>query len=139
MAEYATAAEFEIYVEDGTVDWTTLNAADLEKLLQAAQRDVDRYLRNWGIVESNGWRFGLPKTTNQKRLTAEQVVSLSRITCARAEYRFHMGNQFFARDQRQSANGPHFSVQGKLDRIGPKVREELTASGMWLNFTRATV
>jgi len=139
VASYATAAEYEAYVEDGTVDWTTTSASNLEKLLVAAERDVDIYLRHWGAPEANGLVFGLPKTTNEKRLTAAQADSLMRITCARAEYRFAMGPEFFLHDQRKGSSGPDFSTQGKLDRVGPKVREELVRSNMALRFGRAVV
>jgi len=139
VAEYATIVEFEAFEEDGTQDWTTTDAAALEKLLVAAQRDVDVYLRHWGAPEANGLVFGSPKTTNQKRLTAAQVDALMRITCARAEYRLAMGPEFFRHDQRRGSSGPDFSTQGKLDRVGPKVREELARSNMALRFGRAVV
>jgi hypothetical protein len=139
MAEYATAAEFESFEEDGTQDWTTDDPVALEKLLATAQRDVDGYLRHWGAPEANGFVFGSPKTTNPKRLTAAQVDSLMRITCARAEYRLAMGPEFFRHDQRKGSSGPDFSTQGTLDRVGPRVREELARSSMALRFGRAVV
>ena len=131
MATYALAAEYEAFVEDGTVDWTTTSAPNLEKLLAAAERDVDRYLRPyWSPVEGTTLLFGSPKTTNEQGLTAAQVAALSRITCARAEYRALKGAAFFAEDERESVEGPDFSFSGKLDRVGPRVREHLRRSGL---------
>jgi len=130
VASYSTVAEFEAYVEDGTVDWTTTSASNLEKLLAAAERDVDRYLRPyWSRIEGTTL-FGSPKTTNEQGLTTAQVAALSRITCARAEYRALKGAVFFAEDERSSVSGPDFNVSGKLDKIGPKVRDELRDSGL---------
>ena len=131
MATYATADEFTSYVEDGTVDWTTTSAPNLEKLLAAAERDVDAWLAPfWGETEANGRLFGSPKTTNEKALTAGQVRKLTDLTCARAEYRALKGATFFAEDERESVEGPDFSFSGKLDRVGPKVREHLRRSGL---------
>lgn len=131
MASYALAAEYEAYVEDGTVDWTTTSTANLEKLLAAAERDVDRYLRPyWPMIEGTTLLFGSPKTTNEQGLTAAQGAALSRITCARAEYRALKGAVFFAEDERSSVSGPDFNVSGKLDKVGPKVRDELRDSGL---------
>jgi len=131
VAAYALAAEYEAYVEDGTVDWTTTSAPNLEKLLAAAERDVDRYLRPyWSPIEGTTLLFGSPKTTNEQRLTAFQVRKLSDLTCARAEYRALKGSVFFAEDERSSVSGPDFNVSGKLDKVGPKVRDELRDSGL---------
>ena len=131
MASYALVAEYESYVEDGTVEWTTTSATNLEKLLAAAERDVDRYLRPyWLPIEGTTPLFGSPKTTNEQGLTTAQVAALSRITCARAEYRALKGAVFFAEDERSSVSGPDFNVSGKLDKIGPKVRDELRDSGL---------
>jgi hypothetical protein len=128
---YATKAEWLAYTDDGTAATPTLSDPNLEKLLAAAERDVDRYLRPyWTRIEGTTLLFGLPKTTNQQRLTAAQVAALSRITCARAEYRALKGSVFFAEDERSSVSGPDFNVSGKLDKIGPKVRDELRDSGL---------
>lgn len=123
---YATKADFLAYVEGATVT----DDAVLNRLLVRAEEDVDAYLWNWGRLESNGRRFGHPKTTNEKALTPQQVTALTRITCARAEYRQIMGEDFFRRSQYSAVSGPDFSTQGQLDRVGPKVREEIARSGL---------
>lgn len=131
MAIYCTTAEFGAFLDDGAQDWTTTSEANLEKLLAAAERDVDAWLAPfWGETEANGRLFGSPKTTNEKKLTAGQVRKLADLTCARAEYRYLKGSQFFAEDQRESVRGPDFSFSGKLDRVGPKAREHLRRSGL---------
>lgn len=131
MAAYCTTAEFVSFIEDGTVEWTTTSEANLEKLLAAAERDVDAWLAPfWGETEANGRLFGSPKTTNEKALTAGQVRKLTDLTCARAEYRALKGSTFFAEDERDSVDGPDFSYSGKLDRVGPKAREHLRRSGL---------
>ena len=137
VAFYCDPEEFESFVEDGTTDWTTTSPANLEKLLAAAERDIDGYLAPWwGELESNGRLFGSPKTTNEKGLTPSQVRKLSELTCARAEYRALMGSEFFVRDQREIVGGPDFNTTGKLDPVGPKTRELLRRSGLT---RRATV
>lgn len=63
-------------------------------------------------------------------LNANQQLYLANATAAQVEYRFSMGEAFFVRPQYQSVRGPDFSYQGKLPMIGPKVRRELTNTGL---------
>lgn len=126
---YATKAEFLAYAEGIAV--TDDNA--LKRRLYRAEEEVDDYLRHQRgdlieVAPGVFRRFGSPKTTNERNLTTAEIVSLSRITCARAEYRAIMGDAFFRQDQYESTTGPDFSTSGKLDRIGPRVKEELARS-----------
>jgi hypothetical protein len=126
MAEaYATTKDFEDYVEG----WETEDAGTLERVLERASRDVDRYVGAAWPVESNGMRFG-DLGENPKKLTADQIESLTRATCAQAEYRIEKGEDWFVHDQYKSANGPDFATVGKLSRYGPKMRDELKYTGL---------
>lgn len=71
-------------------------------------------------------------------LAPRQITALNRATCAQAEYRYDMGPQFFRRSQFSSVSGPVFNTQGKLPLIGPKVRRELTQSGLVMVGARAS-
>jgi len=63
-------------------------------------------------------------------LQPSQRYQLTRATCAQAEYRDRMGEDFFIKAQYQQVTGPEFTTQGKLPIIGPKVRRELNGSGL---------
>lgn len=123
-ATYITQAEFEAYA-----DWQTGTEADLLKVLQRAERDIDGIVGPWPY-QSNGMRFGEPKTTNTAGLDANQKAALTRAVAAQAEYRLEMGEEFFVRAQRARSKGPDFEVEGELPYIGPKVWHELTGSGL---------
>ena len=115
-ASYATPTD----VRDFTLnaDLIALDDDELLKRIIAAEPDVDRAV-GFYAVRDNGRRFD-PLTMTQRDGRA-----LARATAAQVEYRFVMGEDFFTRDQHASVNGPEFSVQGRLARIGPKVYEEL--------------
>lgn len=123
-ATYITQAEFEAYA-----DWQTGTEADLLKVLQRAERDVDGIVGPWPY-QANGLRFGAPKTTNEAALTDPQKDALMRATAAQAEYRLEMGERFFVKAQRQRVKGPDFETEGELPYIGPKVWHELEGSGL---------
>jgi hypothetical protein len=129
---YANRTDFEAYVEG----WVTDNSSALDRLLERAERQIDQYVGPYGI-QANGLKFGAPKTTNELGLSDGQVEALKRATCAQAEYRWYMGDEFFARDQHSSTSGPDFSTTGSLSRIGPKAREELLGSGLIVTGARA--
>lgn len=68
-----------------------------------------------------------------------QVDALRRATCAQAEYRDQMGEDFYIRAQYASVTGPEFTTTGRLPLIGPKVRRELNGSGLIQYSARAVV
>lgn len=112
-------------VRDFTLDEAliALDDAELAKRIAAAESDVDRAV-GFYAVRDDGRRFD-PQTMTQRDSQA-----LARATSAQVEYRFVMGEDFFTRDQYASVNGPEFSTQGKLARIGPKVYEELQSGSL---------
>lgn len=71
-------------------------------------------------------------------LEPKQVRMLTRATCAQAEYRQMMGANFFIRAQFDDVSGPVFKTTGKLPLVGPKVRRELTQSGLLLIHARSS-
>lgn len=118
MPTYATVSDFEDYSED----WTTTDPAKLEKIIEAAERDVDRILPYQGARPDSQML-----KIDPAQLGARDKDALMRATCAQAEYRIQMGAAFFRKAQHQSVSGPQFSTQGTLPRIGPKVTEELAS------------
>lgn len=70
-------------------------------------------------------------------LNENQVMFLANGTSAQVEYRMAMGEPFFIRGQYDSVRGPDFTTQGKLPRLGPKVRVELAQSGLLWSGARA--
>lgn len=68
-----------------------------------------------------------------------QVLALRNATCAQAEYRDQMGEDFYVRAQWDAVHGPEFQTTGKLPIIGPKVHRELQGSGLVQYSARASV
>lgn len=121
MATYATPADLDLYSEGFTVT----DPAAVERELQRAERDVDRLLGYQGQVNA---ATGLK--LDPAALQPYQRDALMRATCAQAEYRIEMGPEFFRRAQHEQVTGPQFTTTGKLPRVGPKVMEELSGSGL---------
>lgn len=124
MATYCTQADFEDYVEG----WVTDDPDALERLLERASRDVDAMVGAW-IREINGSVFG-DLDDNPKGLTDAQKAALARGTCAQAEFRFQMGEEFFARAQYDKVTGPEFSTSGTLPSESPKAIREMQGTGL---------
>lgn len=122
---YVTPEEFAEYVEG----WETDDEAALQRTLNRASYDVDRFVGFAWTVQANGFRFG-DLTENPQGLDVGELTALRRATCAQAEYRIEKGEEFFVHDQHESTSGPDFSTKGKLTRFGPKAREELRYSGL---------
>ncbi|MGI8511399.1 MAG: hypothetical protein ACR2NH_02095 [Solirubrobacteraceae bacterium] len=116
---YATVADLQSYIEGGT----TLDAAALERVLERAERDVDNLLGDYDRDPDTDRKLA-PDT-----LPAHQQRALRRATCAQAEYRIAMGEQFFIEDQFQFVAGPDFQRRGRLGYVGQRVLGELADSG----------
>lgn len=125
MSAYASVEDFENYVEG----WETDDQAALERILERASRDVDRFVGAQYRMQDNGYRFG-DLTVNPQALTQGQIDAVKRSTCAQAEYRITKGEEWFVEDQYEAVSGPDFATKGKLPRFGPKAREELRNSGI---------
>lgn len=131
-ATYALQTDFEQFVEG----WVTDDPDALKRLLERAERDIDQAAGYW-LAETNGLKFGSPLSTNEKHLEAWQVAALTRATCAQAEYRFTMGEDFFVRAQHATERGPDFQVSGKLPWLAPKAKRELDDAGLVISTARA--
>lgn len=70
-------------------------------------------------------------------LSAYDNQKLKDATCAQAEYRNTMGEEFFRRAQWSSVSGPEFKTTGKLPLIGPKVMTELSGTDLVQRGARA--
>lgn len=92
-------------------------------VLQRAEADIDSLaVVGRPVDDTTGLRFD-PDT-----LTAAEVRTLARATCAQAEYRLEMGASFFIRPQHAEVSGPEFTTKGRLGRIGPQTYNELRGS-----------
>jgi hypothetical protein len=124
MPTYATSAELTDYVAD-TPAAASL-PTDLDALLGRAERDVDSIL----ITPVPGGRETTGLRVDPASLPDWQAQALSRATCAQAEYRVTMGEEFFVRAQHDRVYGPDFRTDGQLPHIGPKVERELAGTGL---------
>ncbi len=108
MATYATQADHEAYVEG----WVTDDPAALERILQRAERDIDRVLGPIRPREDTGLKLD-PATD----LTAAQAEALARAVCAQAMHRMTTrgegaGGQIEGAKKR--VKGPDFEVEYEL-------------------------
>jgi hypothetical protein len=118
--DYATVTDFKAY----STLYKDLADAEVTTLLKAATRDIDATVGSTNERQEDGRRFD-PMT-----LSTVDAGVLSRATCAQAEYRKEMGERFFIRPQHAEVSGPDYGTKGKLQRIGPRVWDELAGSGI---------
>lgn len=123
MPTYATAAEVKDYTQ--LVDLAALGDADIDKLIDAAERDVDSAVGHFPIDDGETLKFA-----PISKLDTTQRDTLKRATCAQVEYRYTMGPQFFIRAQRAKTKGPEFETEGALPEFGPGAWRELEGSGL---------
>lgn len=127
-----TYTTYDAFVAYADWDTTSDNQADVEKELERAERDVDNIIFGTKGAGPNGLKWPVVS------LAGWAADALSRAVCAQAEYRLTMGRDFMVRGQFSEMTTPDSTVKGKLPRIGPKVRDELTGSGLLVGMTRLT-
>jgi hypothetical protein len=123
VATYATVADLRAYVLDSGV-LVAHDDPSAERVLQRAERDVDRLLGPYPVL-----------TTGRKRdpvlLTAPQQQALARATCAAAEFRIAMGeDELVGVEDGIAAAGPVTFSKNPITRVAPKALEELAGSGL---------
>ena len=130
MPTYATRADCLAYTEGLVV---TDNAA-FDRLIERAERDVDRVLR----VDHRDGRTGGVKVPDVGELDGRKGEGLTRATCAQVEYRVALGEEALRTRQPKRVSGPEFTVEHATEqdaRSAPKMLEELQRVGL----LRATV
>ncbi len=125
---YTTVGELMNWLADNGHAWTS-TVEELARVIHVAESDIDHAAGIWPM-QANGRKFGDPSGLNEVGLTLNERVSLSRATCAQAEYRLQMGTDFFIEHQRQSASGPDGLEVGKVSKLGPLAQRELITSGL---------
>lgn len=123
MPTYATAADVRAYTQLDALD--ALADADIEKLIDAAERDIDSAVGHFTIEDGQTLKFA-----PISKLDTTQRDTLNRATCAQVEYRHVMGPEFFVRAQHAKVSGPEFSTEGTLPEVGPGAWRELEGSGL---------
>lgn len=116
---YAQVSDYRTYSGD-----TTTSDDDVTRALSRSEANIDNELGAYPLL-----------TTGRKlapsQLPTYQADKLTAATCAQAEYRLTMGEDFFIRGQHASVAGPDYTVQGKLPIVGPKALTELEGSGLY--------
>jgi hypothetical protein len=133
-----------------TTDWALFigpvtDAAAVAKLIERAEDDIDAYVGPY-TLESNGRKFGAPKSTNEKYLTAVQKTALAKATCLQGDYRARLfpggedgidganGAGVFS-----SVSGPDFSYtyagngsggSARPARVSPRAKPLLASAGL---------
>lgn len=126
MATYATVADFEAYVEG----WTTTDEEALERILERAERDVDRVLGPIARDPDTGLKL------DPDDLTTLERAALARAVSAQAYHRItHRGEGTGGVEPaRKRIKGPDFEVEfaeaastgtDGNNRLAPELAEEL--------------
>lgn len=124
---YAANADFEEFVEG----WVTDDTSALTRLLSRSSDDVDSLLGAYEILTTGTWAG---RKLDPSTLDYAQQRGLIRATCAQGQYRLEMGEAFFVRPQVEEVSGPEFREKGKLPRVSPAAKQELSG----LNLIRLT-
>lgn len=129
MSTYATVEDFKEYTD---IPAEMLPDDDtIQKVLNRAELDVDRYIAGT-VDETSGLRV------DPESLPVWQLQYLVNATCAQAEYRLIVGEDFFIQGSNDEViQGPDFTISGTRRRFGIKAAQELRASGLLLMSTRA--
>lgn len=117
---YATVEDLAAYVAD-VPEIVVPDGEAAERLLERAERDVDRVYGPWPIL-STGLKFdpgSLPVTARE---------ALRRATCAAAEFRLIVGEDELIGDTEYAPE--QLRVLRSAGRIAPKMREELSGHGL---------
>jgi hypothetical protein len=120
MATYATQVDFVQFVPGFVIE----DVDALEQLLLDAENDIDAAVGRGNVIGDNR-KFDLDLMTDN------EAYCLMRATCAQAEYRLHMGEQFFIEGRQKEVTGRDAKIQGPLPYIGPKAKIELTRGRLW--------
>ncbi len=120
MATYATTAELTAYLDENAD--ASVGNADADKLLERAERDVDRVIGPYTVNATTGLKL------TPASLTSVQRAALSRATCAAAEYRLVLGEaELVGDDVLLPVMLQPIRTAG---RVAPKILEELAGSGL---------
>lgn len=120
---YATISELRAYTGQ---DSTALPDATATRAIEQAELDLDGLaVIGHPVNTTTGRRF------DPTALSADRALALNRATCAQAQYRLAMGEEFFIMGQYAQVDGPDFTTRGTLPKVGPMVRRELAGSGLF--------
>lgn len=117
--QYVTRAYFTddcIY----TAGFQVSSTAELDRVLERAERDVDDFVGPWSMDSTTG-----RKLTNAG-LDANRLGLVKDAVCVQALWRIQVGEDEFINSQYDSVSGPDFSTQGKRSRTSPQAKRLLT-------------
>jgi len=126
MPTYASAELLRAYAAPSGV-LLPADDAELEALLERAERDVDRLLGPYAVDPLTGLKL------DPLELAPAQAGAVARATCAAAEYRSAIGEDGWieARDGLTAVGGLSFDLR-PLVRASPKALEELAGHSLLL-------
>lgn len=117
--------------------FTVTNAAELDRVLERAEQDVDDFVGPWSRDSATGRKFGDAGSTNPQGLSDSQVKDLKDAVCAQALWRINAGPDAFVDSPYDSVSGPDFSTQGRRRRTSPQARSLLQGAGLVIRSARA--
>lgn len=124
MSTYAQPADLKAYSDLSAIQ--TMSDPALSDLLEKAEHDIDQTL-----IPPVQFLTVADRKIDPTDLLASQALALQNGTCAQAEYRIVMGEEFFIRGQFIDVTGPGgFTQKGRQPIIGPKVKREMAGSGL---------
>lgn len=122
MSTYATIDAFRAYSPAAPT-----SDEEAQRVLDQAERDLDVEL--FAPVDALRQATGL-KYDPAALEPAWIEGAIERATCAQAEYRLAMGDDFFIRAQHDQVRGPDFTTSGRIPYLAPKAERELSGTGL---------
>jgi hypothetical protein len=117
--------------------FTVTDAAELARLLERCERDVDSFVGPWSVDLTTGTRFGdLVNDENPQALTAAQIIALKDAVACQALYRAELGEAEWLHGSFDSISGPDFATTGKRDRVSPQSKSLLANAGLLVRSAR---
>jgi hypothetical protein len=113
------------------------DAAELDRLLERCERDIDSFVGPWSVDLATGTRFGdLVNDDNPQALSAASIIALKDAVCCQALYRAELGEAEWLQGQFDSVSGPDFSTTGRRDRVSPQSKSLLRNAGLLIRGAR---
>jgi len=120
MAAYASRQELQDYLSGNPVAQLP-DEPEVERLLERAQRAVDRVLGRWPLLST-------ALKLDPGSLDLVQRAALSRATCAACEHILSLDAEFWSGDDDYLPN--EVSILRRAQRVSPRMMEELAGHGL---------
>ena len=121
---YAVLSDFRAWMGDPTIAESLVT-----RPLKMAHKDIDTACGPGPVFADTGLRFATDEVLTTPVLTVARARILQEATCAQAEYRMVMGEDFMIKDQYANEQGPDYGSSGQLRKVPGMVYSMLQLGG----------